>query len=35
MDNPPPLESIPLAVERIDDIDFDGGVALDVLNRLR
>jgi hypothetical protein len=27
-----PLESIPLANERIDDIDFDGGVVLDVLN---
>jgi len=30
--HPPPLESIPLANERIDDIDFDGGVVLDVLN---
>ena len=35
MDNPPPVESIPLANERIDDIDLDGGVVLDVLNRLR
>jgi len=33
MDNPWPLESIPLANERIDDIDFDGGVVLDVLDR--
>jgi len=32
MEIPPPLESIPLANERIDDIDFDGGVVLDVLN---
>jgi len=32
MDIPPPLESIPLANERIDDIDFDGRVVLDVLN---
>src|SRR5437016_3942051 len=35
MEYPLPLESIPLANERIDDIDFDGGVVLDVLNRLR
>jgi len=35
MDNSAPLESIPLANERIDNVDFDGGVVLDVLNRLR
>ena len=35
MDDPPPFESISLANERIDDIDFDGGVVLDVLDRLR
>jgi hypothetical protein len=35
MDNPPPLESIPFANERIDDVDFDGGVVLDVPDRLR
>jgi hypothetical protein len=33
MDKPTPLESIPFANERIDDIDFDGGVVLDVLDR--
>lgn len=33
MDNPPPLESIPFANERVNDIDFDGGVVLDVLDR--
>src|SRR6266481_29706 len=35
MDNPPTLEPIPFSKERIDDIDFDRGVVLDVLNRLR
>jgi hypothetical protein len=33
MDNSSPLESIPLTNERIDDVDFNGRVALDVLNR--
>jgi hypothetical protein len=35
MDNSPPLESISFADERIDDINFDGRVALDVPDRLR
>ena len=35
MDKPPTLESIPLANERIDHIDFDGWVVLDVPDRLR
>ena len=34
MDNPPSFESIAFANERVDDIDFDGGIVLDVLNRL-
>src|SRR5713226_4849356 len=35
MNNRPSLESIPLANKRIDDIDFDVRIVLDVVNRLR
>jgi hypothetical protein len=34
MNNLPPLESIPFANEWIDDIEFEGGVVPDVLDRM-
>ncbi|HEY6303123.1 MAG TPA: hypothetical protein VIX14_08655 [Terriglobales bacterium] len=35
VDNPVPLKSIPFANRRIDDINLDGGIVLDVPHRLR